>query len=96
MLSNTVNGKVRQGTVRKAIDKFSVSRSTIHRIQSAPAKLKDGESASELLKPNTRTPVRKIISPEKLLALIKPVQFSRRRTYRSLARASKIPQTTFF
>lgn len=96
LLEHTVDGRLRRGAIGEAADKFKCERTSIWRVQKAVQNAPEGVPLNEALKCHVSTRGRKKISPEKLNTAIEPVHMQRRRTYRSLSKASRINLSTLW
>ena len=96
MASNSVNGRSRKGARKEASEMFGCDVRTINRVLNEARST--GQAIPDLkdVLPKTSTRGRKKTDVEKLQKQIRPVHMSRRRTYRSLSKASKIPRTTLW
>ena len=93
LLEHTVNGRLQHGAVSKAVQQFKCHRSTIWKVRKADCQAPVGTPISIALQSYTSARGRKKTSPEKLENAIAPVHMNRRKTYRSLSKASSNHQT---
>ena len=97
LLENTVNGKLRRGSVSEAAERFNVSRRTVGRIRSKAKSAGNELSAVKALKKNYKgSSGCPRVCPRKIQDEIKKVPLMEHGTYASLSEQSGISTSTLY
>ena len=91
--AHTTDGKLSRGAIQDASEEFGVNRQSISKIKKLTKDVTDASELLLILKPKANSRGRKGYTQDQIKASVGPVPMNRRRTYRVLAKASKIPRS---